>query len=367
MYGSPTDRPPSMTLVSIPGNPIPAGAQELQVTTADKIQLRTVRWLPEGAARGTVTICQGRAEFIEKYLEVVGELLARGFAVVTFDWRGQGGSARQLRNKAKGHVADFKRFQRDLAALVRAVLKPFAPTPWYGLGHSMGAAILLEAAHDGILPFERLVLTGPMVDIAAATRPRGAALWAKSLVMSGMGTAFVPGGGAKVLQALPFAGNPLTSDQGRYARAKAVLAQAPGLAIGAPTVAWVHAAFQLFRRFAMPGYAEDIRVPTFIIGCGKEALVDTAAAERFAMRMKAGRYAVLPDTRHEIMMETDELRAQFWAAFDAFMRLDEPTAAPLRGARRDLAMNDSAVSDSGYSAMRDTAKANRGSGTVATA
>lgn len=327
-----------MTFFTVPENPIPDGAEELQVITADKVQLRTVRWVPEGATRGTVTIFQGRAEFIEKYFEVVAELLARGFAVVTFDWRGQGGSARQLRNRAKGHIADFKRFQRDLAALVRAVLKPFAPTPWYGLGHSMGAAILLEALHDRILPFERLVLTGPMIDIVPATRPRGAAFLAKTLVTVGRGTSFVPGGKAKALQALPFEGNPLTSDPQRYARARELLMQEPKLAIGAPTVAWVHAAFQLFKRFASPGYAEEIRTPTFIIACGREALVDTAAAERFAMRMQAARYAVLPESRHEVMMETDAIRTQFWAAFDSFMlQQDTPAQAPLRGARRDLA------------------------------
>ena len=332
-----------MPLVTVPGNPVPPGAEELTAVTADKIQLRTVRWIPEGTARGTVVICQGRAEFIEKYFEVAGELLARGFAVVTFDWRGQGGSARQLRNLAKGHVADFKRFQRDLAALVRVVLKPFAPPPWYGLGHSMGAAIMLEAAHDGILPLERMVLTGPMIDIAPATRPKGAALLAKTLVTARMGASFVPGGSAKALQAMPFAGNLLTSDADRYARAKDTLAEEPRLGIGAPTVAWVHAAFQLFKRFASPGYAEEIRMPTFIIACGREGLVDTVAAERFATRMRAARYVVIPETLHELMMETDALRAQFWAAFDSFMPVrDEPVQMPLRGARRDLAEGGSA-------------------------
>ena len=48
------------------------------------------------AKRGTVVVLGGRAEFIEKYFEVIGELLARDFAVAALDWRGQGGSARRL-------------------------------------------------------------------------------------------------------------------------------------------------------------------------------------------------------------------------------------------------------------------------------
>ncbi|HMT13304.1 MAG TPA: alpha/beta hydrolase, partial [Aestuariivirga sp.] len=30
---------------------------------------------------------------------------------------------------------------------------------------------------------------------------------------------------------------------------------------------------------------------------------------------------VIPSARHEILMEADEVRAQFWAAFDAFTGL----------------------------------------------
>ena len=49
----------------------------------------------------------GRAEFIEKYFEVVRDARARGFAVAMLDWRGQGLSERALPNARKGHVHDF--------------------------------------------------------------------------------------------------------------------------------------------------------------------------------------------------------------------------------------------------------------------
>ena len=41
--------------------------------------------------------------------------------------------------------------------------------------------------------------------------------------------------------------------------------------------------------------------------------------ERFASRLKAGRMIVLSRGRHEILMERDDIRGQFWAAFDAFI------------------------------------------------
>ena len=106
-----------MALVSTLDNPIPAGAVEQDVYAADGVRLRAVRWAASQNDRGTVVVLGGRGEFVEKYFEVVADLLSRGFAVASMDWRGQGGSERPLRNARKGHVDDFSHFERDLDAL----------------------------------------------------------------------------------------------------------------------------------------------------------------------------------------------------------------------------------------------------------
>ena len=93
--------------------------------------------------RGTVAVLGGRGEFIEKYFEVAG-ICCRGTSRWrAMDWRGQGGSERPLRNARKGHVDDFSLFERDLEASSRRCLTPHCPRPWFGLCHSMGAAVLL--------------------------------------------------------------------------------------------------------------------------------------------------------------------------------------------------------------------------------
>ena len=115
---------------------------------------------------GTVCVFTGRGEFIEKYFETIRELVARNFSVVAMDWRGQGLSARELADPAKGHIDDFSMFERDLDALHRQVLQFLCPRPWFALAHSMGAAILLSQARNGASPFERIVLTAPMIEIA---------------------------------------------------------------------------------------------------------------------------------------------------------------------------------------------------------
>ena len=316
-----------MELIVTPDNPAPPGGVCSNVRTSDRIVLRVARWHPEGQARGTIVLAQGRAEFIEKYFETIGELLARGFAVVTFDWRGQGLSNRAVANPRKGHVDDFGLFERDLEAVFTQAVQPFCPPPYFGLAHSTGASIMLQQARRSASPFARLVLLAPLIDIRDLHWPQGARLLADFLNVLGLGGAFIPGGGSKSIMAKPFKGNKLTSDPKRYARNAALVQAAPQLAIGDPTVGWVHAAFRQIDDFADPDYPIRTMPPILIIAAGADKIVSTPAIERLGLRLKAARVLVIEHARHEIFQESDAIRGQFWAAFDAFVPGESAEAA----------------------------------------
>ena len=131
-----------MNLVSIPANPVPEDVVTGMLKTPDGVSLRFARWAPPPGRKGTVCLFPGRAEFIEKYFETVRDLRARGFAVAALDWRGQGGSQRQLRNPRKGYVRRFADYDIDLATFMHEVVLPDCPPPVFGLAHSMGATVL---------------------------------------------------------------------------------------------------------------------------------------------------------------------------------------------------------------------------------
>lgn len=308
-----------MELVLTPDNPAPAGVIVSPVRTADGLMLRVARWHPQGTARGTVLVAQGRAEFIEKYFETVGDLLARGFVVVTFDWRGQGLSTRELRNPFKGHVDDFLLYERDLDAVIEQALAPFAPKPWFALAHSTGSTVLLEQARRQRSPFDRLVLLAPLIDIKNLPLRKGVRLLADALNLLGLGGAYVPGGGGRSISTRPFKGNRLSSDPRRYARNARVLTEAPRLGVGDPTIGWVHAAFRRIDELADPAYAPSVTKPVLVIAAGADRIVSTPAIERFSARLKAGSLIVLERSAHEILQERDAIRECFWAAFDAFV------------------------------------------------
>ena len=313
-------QPPLLTLRGTPDNPLPPGGTLVAVGTRDDCTLRAAKWMPATrTCRGTVTLLQGRAEFIEKYYETVGDLLARGFAVVAFDWRGQGESDRRVDDPHKGHVARFDDYRLDLLAIAESILVPQMPEPHLCLAHSMGGCVALTGALDGWLPFRRLVTVAPMLSIRMIRFPGAASLLARSLHRLGLGARSIPFGKPVSIATKPFAGNRLSRDPVRYARNAAAARQVGPGAVGDPTIAWLAEAFRAMARLRDPRAATRIALPTLVVAAGADPVCGTAVTERFVARMKAGHLVVLPDARHEILTERDAIRQDFWAAFDSFM------------------------------------------------
>jgi lysophospholipase len=310
-----------MELVGIARNPIPSGAMPGTMLARDGVKIRYCIW-PRSAerARGTVCLFTGRTEFIEKYFETIGDLRRRGFAVAMMDWRGQGGSDRPLRNPSKGHVEDFAQYDGDLRQFMNEIVLPDCPAPFFGMAHSMGAHILLRSAVTKVCWFDRLILSTPMIDISrAAIQSPGLRLTAEALVLMGLGDMFIPGGEARPWELGSFDDNRLTSDRLRYERIRDVLEAAPWLGIGSPTMGWVHAAFRSIMQVEAMSFSAAIKVPTLIVAAGNDTVVSTRAIERFATRLKSCRHLVIAGAKHELLQERDEIRDQFWAAFDAYI------------------------------------------------
>ncbi|WP_363348131.1 alpha/beta hydrolase [Methylocystis echinoides] len=305
-------------LVATPDNPIPEGAVVHHLRTPDGRRLRAASFPCPVKPRGTVAVFQGHNEFIEKYFETVEALRQRGFDVVALDWRGQAGSERELDDPRKGHIDDFSQYQRDLDVFCAEVLSP-RPQPWFALAHSMGAAIMLDMAHATRPPFERLALTAPMIDLHNLRFPRGARWLADTLDMLGLGGWFIPFGKGRSFYEGPFEGNKLTTDPIRFARTARIVEAAPRLVIGDPTIGWVNAAFRMMKRFEAPEYARHIRAPILSFAVGREEVVSNRAIERFAQNLNNYALINVPGAKHELLMERDEYRAQFWRAFDAFI------------------------------------------------
>ena len=309
-----------MKLVSIPANPVPDDYLAGMLKTPDGVMLRYARWLPPAGRRGTVCIFPGRSEWIEKYFETVRDLRARGFAVAVLDWRGQGLSDRALGDRRKGYVRDFGEYDIDLETFMREIVLPDCPPPIFGLGHSTGAAVLIRAAYRGHRWFDRMVLTAPLLGLGGVDYAHGfGPLLVRAMRVAGFGTMYVPKTDTTPTELRPFLGNILTSDPVRFARNAAIIEAEPALGVGGPTVAWLNSAFRAMRAMRDRSYAARLRQPMLIVAGGSDAIVSNTVIEEFASMLRAGSHLVIVGALHEILMEQDRFRTQFWAAFDAFV------------------------------------------------
>jgi lysophospholipase len=294
---------------------------------AGAVKLRTARFEAEGS--GLCLILNGQTEFIEKYFEVVDEFRGRGFSVVTFDWRGQGGSDRLLPDRRKAHIEDFTAYDQDLDTVIREVLKPMTAEGGtikpIAVAHSMGGNVLLRRLHDVQGEFAAAILSAPMVGIS----PRVVPWWlveriAHHLNRNGPSPDFVWGMGKRDQLKLPFALQIVTSDAKRYARNQALLAADPELRLNGPTWGWLAAALNSVALLEKPGYAEAIETPALILGAGSDRVCDTEAARAFAVRLPRAEYVEIDGAQHELLMERDRLRATWWTAVDAFLKKNAP-------------------------------------------
>jgi len=280
---------------------------------------------PAVARRGICVLLNGQTEFIEKYFEVIDELRGRGFAVVTLDWRGQGGSGRLVPDAPlAAHIRDFEEYDADLNALMDQLVTPMLADGQrlIALAHSMGGHILLHYLHRHPGRFAAAAFSAPMLMFST----RGAPRWPLRLITgwmmaSGQAKHIVWGMKTRDPLTVRFDQQIVTSDPVRFQRTKDFLAAHPALRLGAPTWGWVAAALRSIRRLARPAVAMRITTPALICGAGEDLICITADTQRFAAAMPNCRYLEIADARHEILMERDVFRAQFWAEFDQFMTL----------------------------------------------
>ena len=207
----------------------------------------------------------------------------------------------------------------DVEVFMKEVVLPDCPPPLFAIGHSMGATVLLRVARQGARWFDRVVLSAPMVRLAGRRNALASRITVRTMRALGLGSLYVPGGSSAVVASGAYIGNPVTSDPVRHARTKAVLEAEPALGLGSPTASWLAAAYRTMDEIADPGFAGLVRQPLMLIAAGRDEIVSTAAIEDIAMRLRAGGHLIVAGARHELMMEQDRFRGQFWAAFDAFV------------------------------------------------
>jgi alpha-beta hydrolase superfamily lysophospholipase len=125
-------------------------------TAQDGTSIYWKGWVPDKAPKAVVHVIHGYAEHIDRYGNVVGELLPAGYAVFGTDHRGHGKSEGK-----RGHVKSFQKFIDDEKQFWQNIINTkFPGIPYFVLGHSMGSLIAMNYVEQNADGMKGLILSG---------------------------------------------------------------------------------------------------------------------------------------------------------------------------------------------------------------
>ena len=298
-------------------NRLPAQAEVIPFTTADGVALRGMKC--GTGERGTILLLMGRSDYMERYFETMRELVQRGFCVASFDWRGQGGSQRLLKDRLRGHIGNFRSFDEDLRAAMEHLVRSHCPGPYYALAHSTGGHILLRSILRETW-FSKAILTAPLIDLNYHLWPR----WLARLLSYVMAQArfswiLLPGMRREPFMMRDYDGNPLTLSEKRWERDQATLQRFPDLGLGGATFGWLNAVMDSIGSLHGSKWPKGPKCPVLMVLAGRDRVVDNAAAQDFARKVPGVSLVYIQDSLHEILMERDVIREEFLAGLDSYL------------------------------------------------
>lgn len=271
-------------------------------------------------ARGRMLVLGGRGDMIEKYLEVIHHWAMQGWAVTSFDWRGQGGSGRLTDDPLCGHIHDFADYIADLKA-ISADWRAEGSGPAVIIAHSMGGHMLIRSLAEGMTAPDAAVAVAPMLGLHSAPLPRWLAVAiARTMVRRGDAgkRAWTQKENSERLRRLRQ--KRLTHDPDRYADELWWRDHSREIALGPPSWNWVLQALESTQTLADGTAVVDIRTPLLILATTADQLVSTPAIRRVAARIAGARLHVYGrEAAHEILRELDPVRLDALNRIDAFL------------------------------------------------
>lgn len=295
----------------------------------DGCRLRYGMWpLDKGVnPRGTIIFIPGRTEFAEKFIEDMRVMNQLGFATAALDLRGQGLSDRPYGDINKHDLDSFDPHVTDLRQVIGILRDNKMPEPFILMAHSAGSHVSLRFLHDygeqvagaiTVAPMTRIDTGGIPMFIARLLPKIMNCLWLEGMNIPGH-KAFREGkwGWRKLL----------THDDERFGDEDYFVTNVnQRLAVGGATYRWFAAALASTDILMAPGYAETIKRPVLLFRAEEDKIIRGDATDDFAKRLPNARYVTLKGAMHEVLKETDDIRARAYEEILPF--LDE--IAPLK-------------------------------------
>jgi lysophospholipase len=258
-------------------------------------------------AKANLIIMPGLSEFCEKYIETVKFFHSYHFNVFVIDWAYQGYSTRHPVNYHKRHSDGYDTDISDLNFLIRN--KILQDKPLYCLAHSMGGHLALRYMIENPNIIKAAAISAPMIKIRTF-RYGGTLAEIILKFLTPLHNKYVPGGHDWRAENRPsnqkdvFSSDPKRKKIHNYWNLTDTKLQ-----IGSPTLKWLYESLKSIG--FLKSHLKEIKTPLILASAEKETLVDNESIKKFANLMSNAELLELTDSRHEILMEKDEVRDKF--------------------------------------------------------
>jgi alpha-beta hydrolase superfamily lysophospholipase len=133
---------------------------EIQVHTADGLDLFAQEWSPDHQPRAIVCVMHGLGEHGGRYVAMAEALGRRGIALMALDSRGHGRS-----DGKRGHTPSHDALLSDIGLLIERVEARHPGLPVFLYGHSLGGNLVINYALRRDSRLAGLVATGPWLGL----------------------------------------------------------------------------------------------------------------------------------------------------------------------------------------------------------
>ncbi|MBE5889908.1 MAG: alpha/beta hydrolase [Lachnospiraceae bacterium] len=269
--------------------------------------------------KAAIVISHGFCEFIRKFDEAIYYFYQMGYSVYFIEHRGHGFSYRSVEELDKVDVERFYDYVDDLNCFIDMVVKRNSPgKPLFLYSHSMGGAIGAAYLEEYPSVFDAAILSSPMMEMTLGKYPRWAvsllALWKK---FRKKGTDFIVGShgfdGVDVFESSS------ALSRARYEYAFDARKEVKNYSTYGGTYNWIDTSLRAEKKIIRN--AAKIKVPVLLFQAGLDAKVQPEGQERFAAKNPLVKISRYPDSKHEIMNATTEIREKYYREVFAFYEM----------------------------------------------
>lgn len=280
------------------------------------------RSLVRQTANNCLVILPGRTEPLEKYAEVIYDLLqteaGKNLNIFIMDHRGQGSSSRLKTPLDMGYVDRFDYYVADLDLFIKHQKLVENCEQNFLLAHSLGAGIAVAYLLEHPNTFERVALSSPMLKIQTKPYAYGVARTiVEAQTIAGRGAKFAIGQ-KSFNPNLVFADNTFTSSPERFKMAMSMFDIYPVTKLGGVSNRWILEVMKGTNKIR--SRYNEIKTSMRVFNAGIEVYSEPSEMVKLCDEAPSCKRVFLESSKHEVLMDRDINRSVVMKELNTFFR-----------------------------------------------